>query len=64
MSFPVLLKRFQLSSIFSAGKPINIRLSGSDISKLQAAAVPNHNQTTNGVEDISDSFRIGKREII
>ncbi len=53
------------ASIFSAGKPINIRLSGPDMTKLQAAAVELKSQLKliNGVEDISDSFRIGKEEI-
>jgi len=53
------------ASIFSAGKPINIRLSGPNMDMLQAAAaeLKSKLKLINGVEDISDSFRIGKEEI-
>ena len=53
------------ASIFSAGKPINIRLSGPDIKTLQTAALELKDQlkAIDGVRDISDSFRLGKREI-
>ena len=54
------------ANIFSAGKPINIRLNGPDMETLQASARSLRDQLKSmpGVRDISDSFRVGKREII
>ena len=54
------------ANIFSAGKPINIRLNGPDMDTLQAAAqsLREKLKPMPGVRDISDSFRIGKREVV
>ncbi len=54
------------ASIFSAGKPINIRLSGPDLATLKAASADLKLRLMQypGVQDISDSFREGKRELI
>ena len=54
------------ADIFSAGKPINIRLSGPNLRTLQAATVDLKTRlaTYPGVYDISDTFRLGKREWI
>ena len=54
------------ANIFSAGKPINIRLSGPDMNSLQQAAARLKGQLKNieGVRDISDSFRLGKHEFM
>ncbi|MDG2215025.1 MAG: efflux RND transporter permease subunit, partial [Verrucomicrobiota bacterium] len=53
------------ANIFSAGKPVNIRLTGPNMSILQEAATELKSQLRliDGVEDISDSFRLGKQEI-
>ena len=52
------------ADIFSAGKPINIRLSGSNLKTLQAAAAELKDRMAAypGVRDIADSFQLGKRE--
>jgi len=52
------------ADIFSAGKPINIRLSGSNMKTLQAATAELKDRMTAypGVQDIADSFQLGKRE--
>jgi multidrug efflux pump subunit AcrB len=52
------------ADIFSAGKPINVRLSGPDLQTLQAAATNLKERLAAypGVHDISDTFRLGKRE--
>lgn len=54
------------ANIFSAGKPVNIRLTGPDMNALQAAASQLKKQLADidGVRDISDSFRLGKREFL
>ncbi len=54
------------ADIFSTGKPINIRLSGSDLETLQAASTELKERlaTYPGVQDIADSFEFGKREWI
>ena len=53
------------ANIFSAGKPVNIRLTGPNMSILQAASteLKSKLRLIDGVEDISDSFRVGKQEI-
>jgi multidrug efflux pump subunit AcrB len=53
------------SSIFSAGEPINIQLTGLNIDNLQAAADRLKEKLTDytGVFDITDSFRAGKQEV-
>ncbi len=53
------------ASIFSAGKPINIRLSGPDMKTLQVATEQLKERLRNypGVQDITDTFRVGKREL-
>ena len=53
------------ASIFSAGKPINIRLSGPNLATLKAAAEDLKARLRNypGVQDITDTFREGKREL-
>ena len=52
------------ADIFSAGKPINIRLSGSDLESLQSATTDLKGRLASyaGVQDIADSFELGKRE--
>ena len=52
------------ADMFSAGQPINIRLSGSDLKTLQAAAAELKERLAAypGVQDIADSFQLGKRE--
>ena len=56
--------RFEASS-FGAGDPIDIQLAGRDIDELRAAAdqVKSELAGYEGVFDIYDSFRAGKREI-
>ncbi len=53
------------SSMMSAGDPINIQLTGSDVNKLRQVAeeVRSVLRTYPGVYDIADSFRAGKREV-
>ncbi|MFH1755323.1 MAG: efflux RND transporter permease subunit, partial [Candidatus Latescibacterota bacterium] len=53
------------SSIFTAGEPINIQLTGLNIDNLQAAADRLKEKLTDysGVFDITDSFRAGKQEV-
>jgi multidrug efflux pump subunit AcrB len=53
------------SSIFSAGEPINVQLTGLDIQNLQAASdrLKVELGKYNGVFDITDSFRAGKQEV-
>ena len=52
------------ASIFSAGKPINIRLSGANLKNLLKATgqLKDRLATYPGVQDISDSFKLGKLE--
>ena len=54
------------ANIFSAGKPVNIRLTGPDMDALQAAAARLKSQLADidGVRDINDSFRLGKQEFL
>ncbi|MCH7548843.1 MAG: efflux RND transporter permease subunit, partial [Candidatus Krumholzibacteriota bacterium] len=53
------------STIFSAGEPINVQLSGANIEHLDAAAarVKETLEDYAGVYDIADSFRRGKQEV-
>ena len=53
------------SSLFSAGKPIDLQLSGRDIDTLTAAARALQARLADypGVYDIADSFRAGKAEL-
>jgi multidrug efflux pump subunit AcrB len=53
------------ASIFSSGEPINVQFIGRDFDRLRQAAarLKQHLLTYPGVQDISDSFREGKREI-
>ena len=53
------------ASIFSAGKPINIRLSGPNLAVLKAATeeLKLRLKSYPGVQDITDTFRAGKREL-
>jgi multidrug efflux pump subunit AcrB len=54
-----------VSSIFSAGEPIKLRLQSADVDSLQAAAEALKMKLAQypGVVDITDSFRAGKEEI-
>ena len=53
------------SSLFSAGDAINIELTGPDIGDLReiAGRVKSELATYRGVQDIADSYRLGKREL-
>ncbi len=53
------------SSIFSSGEAINIQLVGSNFERLREAAddLKEHLRSYDGVIDITDSFRQGKREV-
>ena len=53
------------SSLFSAGDPINIQLTGPDYAELRAAAERLKSKLAEypGVLDIADSFRPGKKEV-
>ncbi|MDA7617796.1 efflux RND transporter permease subunit [Verrucomicrobia bacterium] len=53
------------ASIFSSGEPINVQLTGTDFGMLRQAAslLKEYLGAYPGVRDISDSFRLGKREI-
>ena len=53
------------SSLFSTGSPIDVQLSGSDIDALSQAAVELKERLRgySGVQDISDSYRAGKKEL-
>ncbi len=53
------------ASIFSSGEPINVQFIGRDFDRLRQASarLKEHLLTYPGVQDISDSFREGKREI-
>ena len=53
------------SSLFSAGDPINIQLTGPDYAELRAAAEKLKSKLAEypGVLDIADSFRPGKKEV-
>lgn len=53
------------ASIFSSGKPIDIQLSGTHFEQLREAAneLKQHLATFTGVQDITDSYREGKKEI-
>ena len=53
------------ASIFSAGKPINIRLSGPSLAVLKAATeeLKLRLKSYPGVQDIADTFHAGKREL-
>lgn len=54
-----------VSSIFSAGEPIKLRLQSADVDGLQVAAEALKAKLAEypGVVDITDSFRMGKEEI-
>ncbi len=53
------------SSLFTTGEAINLELAGPDIDVLRelAGAVKKELATYPGVQDIADSFRVGKREL-
>ena len=53
------------SSLFSAGDPIYVQLTGTDIDQLRGAAVELKERLAQyaGVYDITDSFREGKQEL-
>ena len=53
------------ASIFSSGEPINVQFTGRDFDRLREAAARLKEHLINypGIQDISDSFREGKREI-
>lgn len=53
------------ASIFSSGEPVNVQFTGRDFDRLREAAarLKAHLTTYPGIQDISDSFREGKREI-
>jgi multidrug efflux pump subunit AcrB len=53
------------SSLFTAGDPINVQLTGSDVPLLRQAAneLKDALRKYPGVYDIADSFRAGKKEI-
>jgi len=53
------------STIFSAGEPINVQLTGTNIPQLESAAARVKQALTDydGVFDIFDSFRSGKQEV-
>jgi len=53
------------ASIFSAGEPINVQLTGLNIDNLQAASERLKGELSQyaGVFDIADSYRVGKQEI-
>jgi multidrug efflux pump subunit AcrB len=53
------------ASIFSAGEPINVQLTGLNIDNLQAASERLKGELTQyaGVFDIADSYRVGKQEV-
>ncbi len=53
------------ASIFSAGKPVNIRLSGPNLATLKAATeqLKARLRSYPGVQDVTDTFRVGKREL-
>ncbi|MDP6034890.1 MAG: efflux RND transporter permease subunit [Verrucomicrobiota bacterium] len=54
------------ASIFSTGKPISIRLSGANLESLLKATeeLKGRLRAYPGVQDISDTFKLGKREWI
>jgi len=54
------------ASIFSTGKPISVRLSGSNLESLLKATeeLKRGLKTYPGVQDVSDTFKLGKREWI
>ena len=54
-----------VSSLFTTGDPIDVRLSGPDVGPLAQAATELKEQlgTYAGVRDITDSFRAGKQEL-
>ncbi|MDH3744535.1 MAG: efflux RND transporter permease subunit [Acidobacteriota bacterium] len=53
------------SSLFSAGEAINIELTGPDIDELRSISARLKTELASypGVQDVADSFRIGKREL-
>lgn len=53
------------SSLFSSGEAINIEVSGPDVDRLRrfAARLREELATYPGVQDVSDSFRAGKKEL-
>ncbi len=55
-----------VSSLFSTGDPIDVRLSGPDVEALSQAATELKERlgTYAGVSDITDSFRAGKQELL
>ncbi len=53
------------SSLFSSGEAINVELSGPDVERLREFAIRLKEELRSypGTQDISDSFRAGKREL-
>jgi multidrug efflux pump subunit AcrB len=53
------------ASLFSAGKPIDVQLTGADLGELRSAADALKAQLTayGGVIDVADSYRAGKQEV-
>lgn len=53
------------ASLFSAGEAINVELFGPDVDTLRrvAAGLKTELATYPGVQDVADSYRVGKREI-
>jgi multidrug efflux pump subunit AcrB len=54
------------SSLFSAGNPIDVELAGVDVDELSRAAVELKETLREypGVQDITDSYRAGKQELV
>ncbi len=53
------------ASLFSSGKAIDVELSGPDVERLRAFALALKDELRSypGVQDLSDSFRAGKKEL-
>ena len=64
-AIPDAIKLSFTSTSYSAGEAINMELTGRDVNALRLAALELKNQLSryDGVQDITDSFRIGKEEI-
>lgn len=64
-SIPDAVELVYSSSLFSTGEAINIELSGADVGRLRSFAVALRDElaTYPGTQDISDSFRAGKKEL-
>ncbi len=64
-AIPDALKLSFTATSYSAGEAINLELTGRDVEQLRMAALEVKSQLSryDGVQDITDSFRIGKEEI-